>query len=349
MLAPPYLASLRVLFEFSKQNNENVDASSGALVDFSARTGSCISSAGLRPASAIGNQQTVLHTAIVDHANIQTIKFLVETVKVDVNAREAGFNQAGPRGGGGGGSTTTFTGLSPLYVLVKHDVSGVGRDILKYLLSVKGIDFDIENPAEDHFTPLQYCIRHKKNELAEMLLDAGANPNYQSDARFNLRRTCLHLCAAFEEDSGYPTTKMLLKHGADPDLPESHGFTPLHVAVTYGKSSLIQILLQAKTKWGGIKNADPSTVDSVGHTARDFAIQRIKHKGDQFQAVAKLIPPSPNDTKQLPGEDKLPTAKEWAESFGAGAVKHFGAYRSMADEVRRRQEQEAAESDSSDD
>ena len=269
------IESLKVLMEFSKSSN------APTLVNLEAYT-----------TTEIADQYTALHTAIIDGAKVETIKFLIETAKLDINAKSVPY-QYGPR-----------YGITPLFLHVR-DLT-VPDDVLRYLFTVKGIKIDCENHKEDLFTPLQFCVRQGKFEVAEALLKEGhANPNYQSVN--GVQRTCLHLCAASEKNPDYPMTKLLLQYGADPNLKESHGFTPLHVAVTHGKRDFIKILLEAKTKYGGKHDADPSIKDESRQTARDFAVARIKQPNDQYDIIAKDIAASadsPDDKKKLSNETK---------------------------------------------
>ena len=185
---------------------------------------------------------------------------------------------------------------------------------------------------------LHNAVKSLKLELVQSLLEAGANANLQTDDSGLCKRTCLHYCASYEYNKNFAIAKLLLKHGADPNLQESHGFTPLHVAVTSEKPELVQILLQAQT-YGAPKNADPSIQDKSGQTARDFAVARVKAKGSVFHQMAQAIPPSANDTKQLVDEDKLPTEEEIEKRLKEAAVQNEARIQAAA-EARKNEKPE---------
>jgi ankyrin repeat protein len=58
---------------------------------------------------------------------------------------------------------------------------------------------------------------------------------------------------------------MLLEHGADPNIREQGGYTPLHAAAQNGDEEMIRILL-----YGG---ADLTIASNNGKTALDLAIE----------------------------------------------------------------------------
>ena len=57
--------------------------------------------------------------------------------------------------------------------------------------------------------------------------------------------------------------KMLLNVGADPNLPDNTGESPLYWAVRQGDTAVVQLLLEAR--------ADPNRADVRGQTPLDWA------------------------------------------------------------------------------
>jgi len=90
--------------------------------------------------------------------------------------------------------------------------------------------------------PLLHQVVHKGDvECAEELLRNGADPNL----RDGWGRTPLHLC--FDNIQIYPTDMgmlmLLLEHGADPNAQDRFGYTPLHMAVNAGNLEAVEMLL----------------------------------------------------------------------------------------------------------
>ena len=52
---------------------------------------------------------------------------------------------------------------------------------------------------------------------------------------------------------------MLLRHGASPSMPDAHGVTPLHLAVSAASMPLVSLLVEA--------GADPLAPDAQGMSA----------------------------------------------------------------------------------
>ena len=92
--------------------------------------------------------------------------------------------------------------------------------------------------AEDGFQALGLASFFGHYDTAEYLAMAGAPIN--SSARNRLNATPLHSAAA---GGHFKIVKMLLEHGADPNIREQGGFTPLHAAAQNGDVETIRALL----------------------------------------------------------------------------------------------------------
>ena len=98
----------------------------------------------------------------------------------------------------------------------------------------------VEQYSGDGFTALGLAAFFGHNDVARLLLDAGADANRA--ARNALRVAPLHsACAA-----GHAAlVDLLLQRGADPDAEESSGMTPLHTAAATGNREIAALLLKA--------------------------------------------------------------------------------------------------------
>lgn len=94
------------------------------------------------------------------------------------------------------------------YYRKSANIDGV-KDCFKYLLTNETVEVDQKN--NNGHTALTLAIQSRSSDLAEMLLDAGANVNH----RFDLGGTAL--CWAIRNED-LDAVQLLLKHGARSDL-----------------------------------------------------------------------------------------------------------------------------------
>uniref|UniRef100_A0ACD5X5K8 Uncharacterized protein n=1 Tax=Avena sativa TaxID=4498 RepID=A0ACD5X5K8_AVESA len=123
-----------------------------------------------------------------------------------------------------------------------HEAACTGRmETCKYLVEELGFDVNCEANNDSGITPLSCAVLRGKSIAVKYLLDKGANPDKQDNKGF----APLHYAAKEGMDR---LVRLLLSKGASVNILSCEG-TPLHVAASYGKSGIMQILLQ--------HNADP--------------------------------------------------------------------------------------------
>ncbi|KAJ3500626.1 hypothetical protein NMY22_g19201 [Coprinellus aureogranulatus] len=86
------------------------------------------------------------------------------------------------------------------------------------------------------------CANGAPTSILELMLKKGADPNTQGTT---CRETCLHMACCSKDRVGDDVVSLLLKYGANPDLPDFNKMTPLHHACAYGHTKRSQILLEA--------------------------------------------------------------------------------------------------------
>jgi ankyrin repeat protein len=98
------------------------------------------------------------------------------------------------------------------------------------------------------------------------LLTHGAHVHRFS--RNPLHNQALHACVALSQDS--ETVRLLIEQGADVNMAQGGGYTPLHQAAAAGCTELVEVLLKA--------GANPAMLCHQGKTPADYARDR-KHDG----------------------------------------------------------------------
>ena len=130
------------------------------------------------------------------------------------------------------------------------DAAKKGDEALVRQLIAEGSELDYEFEGD---TTLENAIRYRKVNIARILLEAGADPNFQGP---NKGGTALFIAAQMRDDD---TLALLLdQYKANPDLTTNSGRTALHQAAEFSNASGTAMLLKA--------GANPNVVDDQGRS-----------------------------------------------------------------------------------
>lgn len=102
---------------------------------------------------------------------------------------------------------------------------------------------DAENAirySPDGFAPVALAAYFGHPELVRLLLGAGADVNAQ--ARNPMKVAAIHAAVSTSDEE---CVKILLENGADPNLPQQDGITPLSVARANKNDAIVQMLIAA--------------------------------------------------------------------------------------------------------
>jgi ankyrin len=132
-------------------------------------------------------------------------------------------------------------GYTPLHQVSqgKYNSQGDGVGIARLLLE-RGADVNAQ--TKNKFTPLHSAALNGKLEIAQLLLDHGANAKAENEAR----GTALHVVSRGEYDSqddGVGISRLLLKHGVDIHAYNKYHNTALSLAAFCGKLEITRLLL----------------------------------------------------------------------------------------------------------
>lgn len=139
---------------------------------------------------------------------------------------------------------------------------------------------NIERLAQDGFTPLMCAVYKLEFSAVNMLLDRGANIDHIREQ--GGRASGLHICAYHGGDYGYmPMAALLLDRGANVNLSDFEGLTPVAMAVQEQMLEMVCLFLD--------RGADVLARDVKGRTLLKIARRqrRKMERGDNPQLVEK--------------------------------------------------------------
>lgn len=113
-----------------------------------------------------------------------------------------------------------------------------------------------------------------RGNIAEVkeLLDKGANPNV-FDA---LGRTPLHMAVFYNHPK---TTALLIARGADVNAKDRIGMTPLHAAVLVGSTQEVDLLLANKAEIDAVANSGLTPLHLAAATGRPQLVKLLIQRG----------------------------------------------------------------------
>jgi ankyrin repeat protein len=138
-----------------------------------------------------------------------------------------------------------------------------------------GSDLNVLEPSRAS-TPLISAAALGKTEAAEILIDAGADLNYQNADG----STALHTAAAFGK---VDVAKILIDTGIDLNIKNNEGSTALHTAAFLCRMEIVKALLE--------KGADKTLKNKTGKTAFEVVDGPFEDVKGVYDAIGARLRP----------------------------------------------------------
>ncbi|XP_046862983.1 serine/threonine-protein phosphatase 6 regulatory ankyrin repeat subunit A-like [Xenia sp. Carnegie-2017] len=249
------------------------------------------------------------------------VEYLVDRVNVDINFRSKSGNTLLYIAAQNGHTNTVLALLNkrvPLHMPNKagevslHAAVICGHVGVVETLLNKGAYVDCK--TKDLYTALHIAVQHRKPKVVQTLLGYGANVHLKGGM---LEETPLHIAAHYKD--GTEVAEMLLKSGANVDVPQENGETSLHIATRKNNISMIELLLSegANAARKSQKGEIPLHI-AVENSFFDIAAVLVNHvmkSNLNLTHGVKFIVNSPNKKGETPLHyvSKLTTNKETGE------------------------------------
>ena len=193
--------------------------------------------------------------------------------------------------------------------VLDHDVEGLKQNLKQY-------HYQIRINAVDHkgYSLLQNAVRKNDLEIVEVLLNAGADVNFQSSVN--------HYNAALHYSRHPAITQKLIDYEANPNILNDRGSSPLIAHIRRGRgltAENIHILL-----------ANGAKTDIVSRTKKFTALHLLFMTGPEYRYDMSLLSPS---QKRWFEEIRLQIAKDLIDhgiNINASSVGGFTALHSVA-------------------
>jgi len=155
-------------------------------------------------------------------------------------------------------------------------LTGDAKEVAKFLSD--GVDVNAVDNKRD--TPLMIAVRWGYKDIAELLLEKGADPNIQN-VDFD---TPIGEVTLVNRKNDVENTALLLEYGADPNITNSSGDSALHRLFFYNYKyalEIVPLLLE--------NGADHELTNNLGQTALHVALDYRHNFKNSYEVISLLL------------------------------------------------------------
>jgi len=165
------------------------------------------------------------------------------------------------------------SGYYPIHYLAAGGYVDYLRLYLEVISIIPGGNILIDIRDLNGCTALHHAVQHGQIEVARTLIQAGTSVNVQNFEG----KTALYLSMKEDTDRNliYDIVKALLYFGANPNIADENGVTPLHVACSIGVVPLVELLID-NGAWINVRDGDGDTpIFYAIREGKDVIVERL--------------------------------------------------------------------------
>ncbi|KAK7912221.1 hypothetical protein PG985_014702 [Apiospora marii] len=156
-----------------------------------------------------------------------------------------------------------------------HAATNAGQRYIVNLLVKNKADLNAVSRAG--YTALMLATAGHRPYIMADLIEAGASPD--GNPRRLQSQGCLHIAATHDDQGDMGPLHMLLIRGADVNVKDAEGRTPLHVAIRNERLQAAKALVAF--------GVDPKIADKQGKTAHDYASEMPEQTSANWTTIFK--------------------------------------------------------------
>ena len=174
-----------------------------------------------------------------------------------------------------------WDGVTPFETALKGALHSENTDVVNLLLNESLVYADVDCVFPEGSTALILAVQQQNVQLVELLLEAGADPNWNPEV---MGDTICSLVLAVDQEN-LDICKTLLEHGSDPNTTKNNR-PVVHFAAFLGNEQIVQLLLQHDAD---ITSADGEIITSEikvhnSHILECCLQHMYERLGDNFHA-----------------------------------------------------------------
>lgn len=151
----------------------------------------------------------------------------------------------------------------------------------------------VDKPCdEDSYFPLHVAASFSDARLCRLLVQLGADVNQKAGS---LRETALHAAAGVRDPKSADVVDVLVKAGADPNVLDKDGWTPLHTCAAFGCAQTARVLIEHGARVDLLNNYERTSLMEACRHGQTDVVAVFLEVGAKIEDVTRAMELSKTD------------------------------------------------------